>query len=133
MANMTPPDQYLKSYTFSTVGGSQFANHYLTVITPTSAIGSLTLDGAPIAGSQFSSVAGSTFSAAVVPIAQGAHTTASPQPHGITVEGVNAFDSYIYPGGAQLAFINQFCGDGHANRDAEQCDGNDFRGNNCAS
>jgi len=133
MVNMIPPDQFLKSYTFSTVGGSQFAFHYLTVIAPTSSIGALTLDGTPIAASQFTPVPSSTFSAAVVPISQGAHTTASPQPHGITVEGVNDFDSYIYPGGAQLAFINLFCGDGHANRDAEQCDGNDFRGNNCAS
>ena len=34
MANMIPPDQYLESYTFSTVGGSQFVRHYLTVIAP---------------------------------------------------------------------------------------------------
>jgi hypothetical protein len=133
MVNMIPPDQFLKSYTFSTVGGAQFANHFLTVITPTSAIGALTLDGTPIAANQFSPVPGSIFSAAVVPITQGAHTTVSPQSHGITVEGINQADSYIYPGGAQLAFINLFCGDGRANRDAEQCDGNDFRGNNCAS
>jgi len=133
MVNMIPPDQFLKTYTFSTVGGSQFANHYVTVITPTTAIGALTLDGTPIAPGLFSPVPASTFSAAVVPIAQGAHTTASPQAHGITVEGVNQDDSYIYPGGAQLAFINQFCGDGRANRDAEQCDGNDFRGNTCGS
>ena len=133
MVNLIPPDQYLTSYTFSTVGASQFQFHFVSVIAPDSSLGALTLDGVPIAANQFSSIPGSGFSAAVVPIVQGAHTTASPQPHGITVEGVNLFDSYIYPGGARLAFINAFCGDGKANRDAEQCDGSDFRGANCAT
>jgi hypothetical protein len=49
------------------------------------------------------------------------------------VEGINADDSYVYPGGAQLEFINQFCGDGAANRNPEECDGTDFRGSTCAS
>ncbi|HTG33743.1 MAG TPA: MopE-related protein [Thermoanaerobaculia bacterium] len=132
MVNIISPDQYLKSYTFWAVPGAQFASHFLSVITPTAAIGALKLDGKPIAANQFSPVAGSIFSAAVVPISSGAHTTTSPQPHGITIGAVNFADSYLYPGGAQLAF-NLFCGDGRANRDTESCDGNDFRGSNCES
>lgn len=133
MVNVIPPDQYLKSYTFATVGGAQFASHFLTVIAPTASVGTLTLDGNAIPAGQFSAIGGSGFSAALVLLAEGSHTTASPQPHGITVEGLNSADSYIYPGGARLAFINQFCGDGSANRDPEQCDGNDFRGNTCSA
>ena len=133
MANMIPADQYLKSYTFSTVGGSQFRTHFLTLIAPDTSIGSVTLDGAPIAAAQFTPIGTTGFSSALLTIAEGTHTTSSPQPHGITVEGVNADDSYIYPGGAQLEFINQFCGDGSANRESEACDGTDFRGANCAS
>jgi len=133
MANMIPPDQYLKSYTFSTVGGSQFVQHFLTLIAPDGSIGSVTFDGTPIAAAQFTPIGSTGYSSALFAIAQGSHTTASPQPHGITVEGINSDDSYIYPGGAQLAFINQFCGDGSANRDAEECDGNDFRGSTCAA
>lgn len=131
--NMIPPDQYLKSYTFSTVGGSQFVQHFLTLIAPDSSIGAVTLDGTPIAAAQFTPIGSTGYSSALLSISQGSHTTASSQPHGITVEGINADDSYIYPGGAQLEFINQFCGDGAANRDPEECDGTDFRGNTCAS
>lgn len=133
MANMIPPDQYLKSYTFSTVGGSQFRTHFLTLIAPDSSIGSVTLDGNPVAAARFTPIGTTGFSSALLTIAEGSHTTASPQPHGITVEGINQDDSYIYPGGAQLEFINEFCGDGSANREAEACDGTDFRGSTCAS
>jgi hypothetical protein len=133
MANMIPPDQYLSSYTFSTVGGSQFAQNFLTLIAPDTALGLVTLDGSPISPAQFTPIGSTGFSSTLLPLAQGSHSTASPQPHGITVEGFNAFDSYIYPGGAQLEFINQFCGDGSANREPEACDGTDFRGANCAS
>ncbi|MFL6193086.1 MAG: MopE-related protein [Thermoanaerobaculia bacterium] len=133
MVNVIPPDQYLKSYTFSTVGGAQFRNHFLTLIAPTVSIGDLTLDGAAVAAAQFTPIGTTGYSSALLPIAEGSHTTASSQPHGITVEGINQDDSYIYPGGARLEFINQFCGDGRANRDPEECDGNDFRGSNCAA
>lgn len=131
--NVIPPEQFLKSYTFSTVGGSQFRFHYLTLTAPTSSIGALALDGNAIPANQFTPIATSGYSSAVVPITEGSHSTLSNQPHGITVEGINQDDSYIYPGGARLEFINTFCGDGRANRDAEQCDGSDFRGSNCAS
>ena len=133
MANMIPPDQYLKSYTFSTVGGSQFVQHFLTLIAPDTSIGSVTLDGNPVAAAQFTPIGATGYSSALLSIAEGTHTTASPQPHGITVEGINADDSYVYPGGAQLEFINQFCGDESANRESEECDGTDFRGSTCAS
>lgn len=133
MANMIPPDQYLRSYTFSTVGGSQFAQNFLTLIAPATAVGSVTLDGTPIAPALFTPIGSTGFSSTLLTLGQGTHSTASPQPHGITVEGFNAFDSYIYPGGAQLEFINQFCGDASANRESEECDGTDFRGSTCAT
>ena len=133
MVNVIPPEQYLKAYTFATVGGSQFANHYLTLIAPTASVGAVTLDGSLIPAGGFSAIGTTGYSATILPLAEGSHTTSSPQPHGITVEGVNNFDSYIYPGGARLEFINQFCGDGSANRDPEECDGSDFRGNSCSS
>jgi hypothetical protein len=133
MANSIPPDQYLKSYTFSTVGIAvrQALPHR------DRAAGQLDrLDHpgrhadrrGPVHPDRIERVP-----SALLSIAQGSHTTASPQPHGITVEGINQDDSYVYPGGAQIEFINQFCGDGAANRDSEECDGTDFRGSTCAS
>ena len=52
-------------------------------------------------------IPGTTLQYAQVPIAEGTHTTSSSSaPHGITVEGYDNFDSYIYPGGALFEFIN---------------------------
>ena len=103
MANAVPTAQYQSNYSFSTVGGEQFAEHYLSVIAKTADVGAVLLDGVAIDPVAFTPVAGSTYSAATVPLAEGAHTTSSPQPHGITVEGYNVFDSYVYPGGGALA------------------------------
>lgn len=133
MANMIPPDQYLESYTFSTVGAGQFSRHFLTLTAPESSLADLLLDGAPVDPGLFSPIGSTGFSSAVLPIAEGSHTTSSPVPHGITVEGINAFDSYIYPGGARLELINPICGDGVVNLAFEQCDGQDFQGLNCSS
>jgi hypothetical protein len=106
MGNMVPTDQYLSAYTFSTVGGGQFAENFLTVIAENADVGALLLDGAPIPADDFTSIGSSGFSAAVVTLTEGTHTTSSNGIHGITVQGFNSFDSYIYPGGALFRFIN---------------------------
>lgn len=109
MGNMIPPEQYFKSYTFSTVGGTQFAQNHLTVIASNTDVtgGTMLLDGVPIPAASFTAVPTTSFSAATMLLTAGTHTTASTAAgHGITVEGYNSFDSYIYPGGAQFEFIN---------------------------
>lgn len=106
MGNMVPSQQYLRDYTFSTVGASQFAQNFLTVVAANADVGTLMLDGSPIAAGSFSAVPGTSLSAAVVALGQGTHTTSSTRPHGITVEGYNSYDSYLYPGGALFQFIN---------------------------
>jgi hypothetical protein len=105
IGNMIPSDQYLSAYTFATPG-TQFVQNFVTIIAANADVGVLTLDGTAVAANNFSSIGTSGFSAAVLAIAQGTHTTSSPNPHGITVEGYNSFDSYLYPGGAQFEFIN---------------------------
>ena len=108
MGNMIPSDQYLRSYTFSPVGSDQFETNYVTIIAEYSDINSNTmlLDGSPLAPALFSPVPGTTLGAATVLLSSGSHTTSSPNPHGITVQGYNDFDSYLYPGGAAFQFIN---------------------------
>jgi IgGFc binding protein len=106
MGNMIPPPQFQKQYTFSTVGGNQFAQHFLTVIAENSDVGSITLDGVPIPPASFSAIPSSTLSGATLLLAEGSHQTASSSPHGVTVEGYNNFDSYLYPAGAAFEFIN---------------------------
>lgn len=106
MGNMVPSEQYLSAYTFATVGNEQFDNHFLTIIAENGDVGSLLLDGAPVPAGDFTPIGGTGFSAAVIPLQEGTHTTSSNGFHGITVEGYNQDDSYIYPGGAKFQFIN---------------------------
>ncbi len=108
MGNMIPSAQYLSDYTFSTAGASQFVQNFLTVIAEDADVagGTILLDGSAIPAGDFTPIVSTGFSAAVVPLTQGTHTTSSNGVHGITVEGYNSFDSYIYPGGALFEFIN---------------------------
>ena len=106
LGNMIPSAQYMSDYTFSTVGGGQFIEHYLTVIAESADVGSVLLDGTPIDAGQFGAIANSNLAVARVLLDEGVHTTSSPGTHGITVEGFNLYDSYLYPGGALFQFIN---------------------------
>jgi len=113
MGNMMPSAQYLSEYTFSTVGGGQFAEHYLTIIAENTDLATILLDGGMIGAASFTPIAGTNFSATTLPISDGTHTTSSSDVHGITVSGYNSYDSYIYPGGALFEFINP-AGDANA-------------------
>lgn len=106
MGNMIPSAQYVDNYTFATVGDGQFVAHFLTVVAVNADVGAVLLDGVAIPAGEFSPIGASGFSSALVSLDEGTHTTTSPDPHGITVEGLNAFDSYIYPGAALFQFIN---------------------------
>jgi len=106
MGNLVPTNQYLTSYTFATVGNGQFAEHFLTVYANNLDVGSLTLDGVAVAPGAFSAIPGTDFSVALLELSEGSHTSSSEHPHGITVEGYNQDDSYLYPGGALFSIIN---------------------------
>ena len=106
MCNMIPSQQYLKDYTFATIGNNEFADHFITVIAANADVGNLTLDGVAIPATDYTPVAGTIYSVAVMPLAEGAHTTSSANGHAITVQGYNFFNSYCYPGGMSSEFIN---------------------------
>lgn len=106
MGNMIPTEQYLANYTFSTVGDTQFVEDYVTIIADNADVGLLLLDGVVVPAGSYTAIPGINFSSAVIPITDGTHTTVSANPHGITVEGFDFADSYIYPGGALFGFIN---------------------------
>jgi hypothetical protein len=108
MGNVIPSEQFLSSYTFSTVGGSQFAQHWLSVIAENADVagGTILLDGVAIPAADFTPIAGTTLSYATRPLSEGTHTTSSgghSRNHGL---GVQQCDSYLYPGGARFQFIN---------------------------
>jgi hypothetical protein len=106
MGNMIPSEQYLNAYTFSTVGENQFARNFVTIIAANSDRGTLQLDGTTIPAGDYSPIAGTSFSSVTKEITSGTHNTASLNGHGITVVGINNYDSYLYAGGARFKFIN---------------------------
>lgn len=106
MGNMVPPDQYQNAYTFSTVGGGQFAQHFVNIIAKNSDVGSVLLNGSPVSAGSFTAIGSTGYSTATISIPEGTHNTSSPNGHGIEVYGVNEDDSYIYVGGALFQFIN---------------------------
>jgi uncharacterized repeat protein (TIGR01451 family) len=106
IGNIIPAAQYLPAYTFSTVGGGQFLCNFVTIIAKNADVGTLTLDGVAVPAGSFTAIGTSGYSSALVPVDSGSHQTASTNGHGLTVEGYNGFDSYLYPGGAALNAIN---------------------------
>ena len=109
MGSLIPTQQFLSAYTFSTVGGAQFAQHWLNIIAHNDDIanGTVFLDDAVIPFGDFTAISGTNFSYAQIELSEGTHTTVSgSNPHGIYVIGYNRDDSYIYPGGAGISDFN---------------------------
>ncbi len=99
-----PYEQWLTSYTVTTPN-SGFTINYINVAAPSAAVGTITLDGAPIPVSRFTPIGSSGFSGAQLPVSLGAHSLASTFPFGVTVYGFATDDSYGYPGGFSLARV----------------------------
>ncbi|WP_321495235.1 IgGFc-binding protein [uncultured Desulfobacter sp.] len=106
MGILTPIEQFDIAYTFSTVGGEQFSENNVTIVTPSSAVGTLTLDGTAIPAEEYSQIGTSDYWATIQYLTDGVHSTSSFSGHGITVEGFNSYDSYLYTGGALFEFVN---------------------------
>lgn len=118
---MTPASQYMYDYTFSTVGGAQFAENNVTIIAYEDDLGLVSLDDVTIPAADFSQIGTSEYYSTIKYIADGVHTTSSPGKHGITVEGFHLYDSYLYTGGALFQFVNPR---GDANPPICECDEN---------
>ncbi|HEX5024051.1 MAG TPA: Ig-like domain-containing protein [Agriterribacter sp.] len=103
MMLITPYEQFLGNYTFSTPA-SGFRGNYVNVVAPAAAVGTLKLDGVVIPPASFSAIGSTGFRGAQLDIALGSHTiNGSNLPFGIFVYGYDSYDSYGYPGGQSLA------------------------------
>lgn len=90
--------QYLDEYLF--LVPDKYKLNYITVIAPFGA--QVQLDGNNLLSSGFSSIAGSNWTVARLPIAAGKHALTSNQKVGLFVYGYDDDVSYGYPGGAGL-------------------------------
>jgi RHS repeat-associated protein len=105
MIVVPPIEQYRAAYTVTTVQPTYFLINFINVVIPTSAKGTLQLDGAIVASSAFTDVAGSDFSTAQLSVGTGAHRLVSNVPFGVFVYGFASFDGYGYTGGIALAGV----------------------------
>lgn len=105
MMLITPSEQYLSDYTFTTPA-TGFAQNFVNVVTPTSAIGQVKLDGAVVPAGAFTPIGSSGFSGAQLDLTLGSHTMTSTEPFATFVYGFDEYDSYGYPGGGAYAQIS---------------------------
>jgi RHS repeat-associated protein len=96
-----PYTQFLDHYTIATPG-TGFSINYVSIATPATAVGQITLDGSQIAANNFTPVGNSGFSSARIAISVGTHNLDGPQTFGVFVYGFAADEGYGYAGGMSL-------------------------------
>ncbi|MBN2697966.1 MAG: T9SS type A sorting domain-containing protein [Bacteroidales bacterium] len=108
MMLIPPMEQFMSSYTFSTPA-NDFMLNYVIITIPGNGTGSILLDGEPVDASVFEEIPGTGYSAAALPVADGSHhiETTDATKFGIYSYGFWNDDSYGYPGGFSLAYINE--------------------------
>ena len=101
MMLIPPREQYLTDYTVCTVAG--FLSHYVNVVAPDFALGTILEDGVVIPPDEFDPIPGTNYYGAQREVIHGSHTYNSPFPFGVFSYGWASHDSYGYPGGGSLS------------------------------
>src|SRR5262249_48312493 len=96
MMLIPPFEQFLAGYTVTTPA-SGIDIHFINVIAPNAAVGSILLDGAVIPAGSFTAIGSSGFSGAQVSVTLGSHNLSGKLPFGAFVYGFASADSYGYP------------------------------------
>ncbi len=106
MVWVTPQEQGIKQITFATFKTSVIRYHYMNVVVPTSAVGSMTINGSALSG--FKTVPGNTeYSYLTKKIDHGTYTLAnSAEEFTAHVYGFGVDESYAYCVGGYLRKIN---------------------------
>jgi hypothetical protein len=94
-------EQYRTDYRF--LAPKSYEQNFVNVIAPSSA--SISLDDAFVAESKFTAIGTTSFKSAKLAITGGSHRIHSTVAFGITVYGVGAYTSYMYPGGLDLKIL----------------------------
>lgn len=103
MMLISPFEQYLDDYAFSTAPEGFLVN-YVNIVTKTSDIANLLLDGESLDANDFNPIDGSDYSYAQITLAEGSHNIVGALA-GIYVYGFADDDSYGYPGGLSLSSV----------------------------
>ncbi len=107
MIAVPPVTGYDTDYLIGNPPVNLFPINYENIVAPTSAVGSISLDGAAIPAGSFSPIGAGTYSGAQVPVSGAPHQLTGPagSPFGVVAYGFASADAYGYPGGVVLQQI----------------------------
>jgi hypothetical protein len=111
MTIIPPYQQFMSNYTFATPS-SGFSLNYANLTVESVGVPYQYLDNILVNPASFNSISTSDFSGGALPLTIGTHTSnnSNSNQFGIYVYGFFSDDSYGYPGGLSLEFINQGSG-----------------------
>ena len=101
MILVPPYEQYGGHYTVGTPS-SGFNSDFVNVVVPSTAAGTVQLDGAAVLSSAFATIGSSTYSGASVQISPGSHRFTAAAPFGVTLYGYYPEDTFGYQAGMVL-------------------------------
>jgi len=108
MMLIPPYEQFMNSYTVTTPASGFDTYNYVNVIVVSAGKGSISLDNALIAETEFTQISTSDLYGAKVPVDVGSHTLASDYNFGAFSYGFASANSYGYAGGSSFAPVASF-------------------------
>ncbi len=97
-----PTDQYLTDYVVNT-GTANIGVNFINIISLTSQVSSVMVDGLPIAPGSWTPIPGTNLSGAQISTTVGQHSVSSAFPIGVFIYGFGIDDSYGYLGGQSFS------------------------------
>jgi hypothetical protein len=101
-ALVPPDDQFLTDYIISS-GTNSIPNNFVNITSKTSNTSAVMVDNVAVPSGSWTSVSGTSFSTARVPLTAGVHTISSTLPVGVFAYGFGNYDSYGYLGGQSFS------------------------------
>ena len=96
MSHVPGADYWLSRYVVATpIGDDAFADNYLHIVAPKSAIDSIVVNGVGVDSSQFQDVGASEYGYANIPVDEGLHTVEADVDFLAMLSGFSTFDSYL--------------------------------------
>jgi hypothetical protein len=104
MVTVPPMRFYTRDHMICT-GPSAFSTHWVNLVVPGAAAGSITLDGQAVPAAAFTPIGATGFSSARIQVTPGAHALSGAQPFGVIVYGFGPYEGYGWPGGMYFGDI----------------------------
>ncbi len=102
---LTATSRFLDRHMVTTDVNATWTYHYLNLVVPAGAVGTLKINGQPVASSYFSPIGASGYSCAKLPVPIGAYALSCSAPFGVYVYSMAYHDAYAYSGGMKLSRV----------------------------